>query len=124
MSTRHSRFDLTAPVVVTRISLGLLYLPHIVFKLRAMDGAASFFAKAGFEPAMLFVYLALATEIVCAVGFIFNVNAMLWSLSLAFITARASARIKLSTRAATMLSRVTGVLFVWLGVKLALSKQN
>jgi threonine/homoserine/homoserine lactone efflux protein len=56
-------------------------------------------------------------------GAVFNINGMLWCLFLAVFTAKASARVKLSPRAAATLSRVTGGLFVWLGVKLALSKQ-
>lgn len=73
MSANNNAFDLTNPVVVTRITLGVLYLPHIAFKLSNMEGAATFFGKAGFEPAMLFVVLALITETACAAGFIFNI---------------------------------------------------
>ncbi|MCG2586747.1 LysE family translocator [Massilia sp. TS11] len=58
-----------------------------------------------------------------ALGTIFDVNAMLWSLFLAAFTARASAQLKLSTRFTRLLNRLTGLLFVWLGVKLALSEQ-
>lgn len=56
-------------------------------------------------------------------GAIFDFNGMLWCLFLAVFTAKASQRVKLSPRAATALSRVTGGVFVWLDVKLALSKQ-
>lgn len=73
MSANNNRFDFTDPVVVMRVTLGLLYLPHIAFKLRGMEGAAAFFGKAGFEPAMLFVVLALVAETLCAAGFIFNI---------------------------------------------------
>jgi len=57
-------------------------------------------------------------------GCIFNVNGMLWCVSLALFTAFASARLKVSPLASTWLNRVTGGLFIWLGVKLALSKQS
>jgi RhtB (resistance to homoserine/threonine) family protein len=57
-------------------------------------------------------------------GGIFNVNGMLWCHALALFTARASARIKLDPTVSQWLSRVTGGLFVWLGVKLALAKQS
>jgi threonine/homoserine/homoserine lactone efflux protein len=57
-------------------------------------------------------------------GTIFNVNGMLWANGLALFTAKASARIKLHPAVAQWLNRVTGGLFVWLGVKLALSKQH
>jgi threonine/homoserine/homoserine lactone efflux protein len=57
-------------------------------------------------------------------GCIFNVNGMLWCVSLALFTAFASARLKVSPLVSTWLNRVTGGLFIWLGVKLALSKQS
>jgi threonine/homoserine/homoserine lactone efflux protein len=55
-------------------------------------------------------------------GCIFNVNGMLWCFALALFTARAKARMKVSPRVSLWLNRATGGLFVWLGVKLALSK--
>jgi threonine/homoserine/homoserine lactone efflux protein len=57
-------------------------------------------------------------------GCIFNFNGMLWCGTLAVTTARASARIKLSPAVSLWLKRVTGGLFVWLGVKLALAKSH
>jgi threonine/homoserine/homoserine lactone efflux protein len=57
-------------------------------------------------------------------GCIFNINGILWSVSLALFTAFASARLKVSPLVSTWLNRVTGGLFIWLGVKLALSKQS
>lgn len=57
-------------------------------------------------------------------GCIFNINGMLWCVSLALFTAFASSRIKVSPGVALWLNRVTGGLFIWLGVKLALSKQS
>ncbi|WP_426177668.1 LysE family translocator [Massilia sp. TWR1-2-2] len=55
-------------------------------------------------------------------GVIFNVNGMLWCFALALFTARAKARLQIGARTSLWLNRVTGSLFVWLGVKLALSK--
>lgn len=57
-------------------------------------------------------------------GCIFNINGMLWCVSLALFTGLASARLKVSPMVSLWLNRVTGGLFVWLGIKLALSKQN
>ena len=57
-------------------------------------------------------------------GAIFNVNGMLWCGALAVATAKASERIKLDPTVSLWLNRATGGLFVWLGVKLALSKQH
>ncbi|MDL2357128.1 MAG: LysE family translocator, partial [Pseudomonadota bacterium] len=55
-------------------------------------------------------------------GCIFNLNGMLWCNALALLTAQASAHLKVSPRVALWLNRTAGALFVWLGVKLALSK--
>ena len=57
-------------------------------------------------------------------GSIFNVNGMLWCVSLALFTDVASARLRVSPLISTWLNRVTGALFIWLGIKLALSKQS
>jgi threonine/homoserine/homoserine lactone efflux protein len=57
-------------------------------------------------------------------GCIFNLNGMLWCFSLALFSALVSARIKVSPSVSLWLNRVTGCLFVWLGIKLALSKQS
>ncbi|MES2148367.1 MAG: LysE family translocator [Pseudomonadota bacterium] len=57
-------------------------------------------------------------------GCIFNFNGMLWCHALAIFTAQASARLKVSPLAALWLNRATGSLFLWLGIKLALTKQT
>jgi threonine/homoserine/homoserine lactone efflux protein len=57
-------------------------------------------------------------------GCIFNLNGMLLCNALALFTARASARVKLNPAVSLWLNRVTGCLFVWIGIKLALSKQH
>lgn len=57
-------------------------------------------------------------------GCIFNINGMLWCNGLALFTARASALVKLNPAVSQWLNRVTGGLFVWLGIKLALAKQQ
>jgi threonine/homoserine/homoserine lactone efflux protein len=58
-------------------------------------------------------------------GLVFNVNGMLWCNFLAWSAATASERLKgKSGRLAEMLNRATGGLFVALGVKLVLSRQN
>src|SRR5450830_1704686 len=57
-------------------------------------------------------------------GCIFNVNGMLWCNGLAVFTAFASARLQVKPRVALWLNRVTGGLFLALGVRLALSEQH
>ncbi|WP_426117194.1 LysE family translocator [Massilia sp. PWRC2] len=57
-------------------------------------------------------------------GCIFNFNGMLWCNALAWLTARASASIELAPGLVRWLNRLTGCVFIWLGVKLALSKNS
>jgi len=57
-------------------------------------------------------------------GCIFNFNGMLWCHGLAVFTAFASARLKVKPLAALWLNRVTGGLFVALGLRLALAEQQ
>ena len=57
-------------------------------------------------------------------GFIFNFNGMLWCHGLAVFTAFASARLKIKPRVALWLNRVTGGLFLALGLRLALAEQQ
>ena len=66
-------FDVTDPAVFFRMMLGALYVPHIAFKLMDINGAATFFGKAGFQPALFFVVLALVMESVSAAGLFFNI---------------------------------------------------
>ena len=66
-----SNFDALMPI---RVAAGLLFLPHLAFKLGNLAGSARFFESAGFHPGMAFVYLALVTEAVCAVGLVFNIQ--------------------------------------------------
>jgi threonine/homoserine/homoserine lactone efflux protein len=57
-------------------------------------------------------------------GCIFNFNGMLWCNGLAVFTAFASARLKVKPLAALWLNRVTGGLFLALGLRLALAEQH
>ncbi|KQW87766.1 lysine transporter LysE [Massilia sp. Root418] len=57
-------------------------------------------------------------------GCIFNFNSMLWCNGLAVFTAFASARLKVKPLVALWLNRITGGLFLALGVRLALSEQH
>ena len=57
-------------------------------------------------------------------GLVFNANGMLWCNFLAWSAATASARFKRNGKLADVLNRVCGGLFVALGVKLVLSRQN
>jgi len=69
---RKADFDLTDPVVVTRLLCGLLYAPHILFKLGNMAGSAAFFGRV-LPMGEVMLYLALVAETACLVGLTLNV---------------------------------------------------
>jgi len=71
MSTNKT-FDLTNPLVVVRLMCGLFYVPHVLFKIQGFDGSVAAFAKMGFEPALPWLLLAIATETICAIGLTLN----------------------------------------------------
>ena len=71
MSTNKT-FDLTNPLVVVRLMCGLFYVPHVLFKIQGFDGSVAAFAKMGFEPALPWLLLAIATEAICAIGLTLN----------------------------------------------------
>ena len=57
-------------------------------------------------------------------GLIFNFNGMLWCHFLAITTAFASKKIQVSNVVASWLSKLTGIIFVSLGIKLAFTQQS
>ena len=56
-------------------------------------------------------------------GALFNVNATLWNLLLAWSAGRAGARVRISSRQALWLQRTVGGLFIALGIRIALTRQ-
>lgn len=87
------------------------------------------------NPKVILFFLAFVPQFISAdapskalafivLGAIFDFNSMLWCHLLAVSTAYASARLKLGPRLAGWLNRVTGGLFIALGLKLALSRQS
>ncbi len=55
-----------APWVALRIVCGVFFLPHALGKFTQPRAAMGFFVAAGFRPAVPFVYLAFAIEVVLA----------------------------------------------------------
>lgn len=132
--------------------IGAAYILYLAFSLlRSKGGAAAVAVEAppmplhkvfgqGFltnvlNPKVALFFLAFVPQFIDAatpnkalafivLGCIFNINGMLWCNALAWFSARASARIKLDPKVVTWLNRTTGCLFVWLGLKLALSKNT
>ncbi|ANC92493.1 DoxX family protein [Azospirillum humicireducens] len=56
------RFSPALAMNGVRILLGLFYAPHVYQKLSGIDASLGFFAKAGLEPAPLFLGLAILCE--------------------------------------------------------------
>lgn len=114
MPATKSQFDLTDPLVAIRILCGLLFVPHILFKLNGMDGAAAFFAKAGFDPAYPFLILAIITESMSAIGLIFNIVTK-WSGLLAAAVMAGATKAVLATKGAVWLWNFGGIEYnvVW-----------
>jgi putative oxidoreductase len=86
----------TAPVAL-RIVCGFFFVPHAIGKFTVRDTAFSFFQAAGFRPAPLFVYTAMAIELVVATllitGFLVRASACLASIYL-FIGAAAVIKVE------------------------------
>ncbi|MGC3833662.1 LysE family translocator [Moritella viscosa] len=57
-------------------------------------------------------------------GVIFNINAMIWCHILAWSSSSISGKVKHNQRLTTYLTKFTGGLFLFFGVKLAMSKQG
>ncbi|MBS1228345.1 MAG: hypothetical protein H6R17_1622 [Proteobacteria bacterium] len=116
------RFDLTDPIVVIRILCGLLFVPHILFKLNGMDGAAAFFAKAGFSPAMPIVVLALIAETTAAIGLVFGILTK-WSGLLSAAVLAGATQAVLSTKGAVWLWNLGGIEYnvFWCALSLILA---
>jgi putative oxidoreductase len=74
MTSCKQDFDLTNPVVVVRLMCGLFYIPHALFKILGFAGSLAAFSKMGFEPPMFWVPLAIATELLCAIGLTLNIQ--------------------------------------------------
>ncbi|MFZ1385939.1 MAG: LysE family translocator [Thiolinea sp.] len=57
-------------------------------------------------------------------GTIFDVNSLIWCVSVALFTAFASERLQVGQQAKVWLNKVVGALFIGLGIRLAVSAQN
>ncbi len=57
-------------------------------------------------------------------GFVFNINGMIWCAFLALSTAIISHKTQINSKVSIWLNRMIGGIFVSLGVKLALARQN
>lgn len=70
---------------VIRVLCGLFFVPHTIAKLRNIELASQFFAKAGFHPPRMFVVLTAGLEILASIGLIFGIFLQLAGLTAAII---------------------------------------
>ena len=116
-----SKRSATAAVAVPPLPYRKIYLQGLLSNLLNPKVAIFFLA---FVPQFIDAAAPNKALAFIVLGSIFNVNGMLWCVSLALFTAFASARLKVSPLVSIWLNRITGALFIWLGIKLALSKQS
>ncbi len=118
---RSKRRDPAAPVTVPPLPYAKIFAQGFLTNVLNPKVAVFFLA---FVPQFISPDASSKALAFVSLGCIFNLNGMLWCTSLALFTAQASARIKVNPSVSLWLNRVTGGLFIWLGIKLALSKQN
>jgi putative oxidoreductase len=66
-------FDFSKPLVPVRIILGLIFIPHVLFKLADIPASTAFFAKVGFNPPGFFVWLGIAMESASAICLVLGI---------------------------------------------------
>ncbi|NHZ90948.1 LysE family translocator [Massilia sp. CCM 8733] len=118
---RSKRRDPAAPVDVPALPYAKIFAQGFLTNVLNPKVAVFFLA---FVPQFISPDASSKALAFVILGCIFNLNGMLWCTSLALFTAQASARIKVNPSVSLWLNRVTGGLFIWLGIKLALSKPN
>jgi putative oxidoreductase len=73
---RAENFDPSKTANILRIMCGAFMFPHVAGKFVAgglSAGTVGFFAKAGFHPAEVWVYIAAAVETLCGVALVFGI---------------------------------------------------
>ena len=121
LRTRRGSTATEAPPAVTPLPYRKIFAQGVLTNVLNPKVALFFLA---FVPQFIEAASPTKTLAFIILGCIFNFNGMLWCCGLALFTAFASARIKLNQTVSLWLNRVTGGLFVWLGIKLALAEQN
>jgi len=119
-SRRRSADDTQLPALAP-LPYGRIYAQGILTNVLNPKVALFFLA---FVPQFIDAHAPHKALAFVVLGAVFNLNGMLWCNGLAIFTAKVSARIKPNPAVTQWLNRATGGLFVWLGVKLALAKQN
>jgi putative oxidoreductase len=87
-----SSFDLTQSRNVLRIICGAFMFPHVAGKFAGgalSAGTVGFFAKAGFTPPEMWVYLAAFAEAACGIALVLGICTRYAALGAAFVLAMA-----------------------------------
>ncbi len=115
-------FDLTKPMNAIRITAGLFYVPHILFKLTGIAGSLAFFAKAGLTPAPVFLGLALVVEAIACLGLTFGLF-LRWTALMSAGCMAVAAYAVFATKGVGWLWNMGGVeyLAMWAVVSLAIA---
>ncbi len=71
-ATLPDRFALSDGMNIVRMLAGLFYAPHVLQKLMGIDASLAFFGRAGLQPAVLFLGLALVFELTSFIGLTFG----------------------------------------------------
>jgi threonine/homoserine/homoserine lactone efflux protein len=111
----------TAPAATTRLPYRKIFFQGFLTNVLNPKVALFFLA---FVPQFISADSTSKPLAFIILGFIFNFNGMLWCNGLAVFTAFASARLKVKPLVALWLNRVTGGLFIALGLRLALAEQQ
>ena len=67
-------FGLEEGIDYLRVLCGVFLLPHLVVKFRSREFVKGFFADAGMRPPMVWLWCALAIEVVCSTALIFDIR--------------------------------------------------
>ena len=89
--------DLTDPIRLLGLIVGLAYIPHSLAKFTARDAVFGFFQAAGFRPVALFVYVSLVVEVAITVCLTFGTfMSYAGALSAIFMFSAAASVLKVS----------------------------
>ena len=110
-----------ASVTLAPASLGAIFRQGVVTNVLNPKVALFFLA---FLPQFIDPSRGNPVVQIVALGLLFDVNGTLVNLAVAIGSSRAARRLRAQSRGGTVLQRVTGVIFVALGVKLALASRS
>lgn len=116
-----ARADETAAATLTRLPYRRIFFQGFLTNVLNPKVALFFLA---FVPQFIAADSTSKPLAFIILGCIFNFNGMVWCNGLAVFTAFASARLKVKPLVALWLNRATGGLFLALGLRLALAKQQ